>query len=39
LSGLVGLAIGAASIPFGGYVIVPAWKAVKGILRKRERVA
>jgi len=36
LSGIVGLLVGAVSIPIVGFVIAPAWKLVKGILRKRQ---
>jgi predicted DNA repair protein MutK len=39
LSGVLGLVIGAVSIPLAGYVIAPAWKRVKTMLRRRERVA
>ena len=35
LSGIVGLSIGAVSIPVIGFVVAPAWKLLKGILRKR----
>jgi predicted DNA repair protein MutK len=35
LSGIVGLVIGAVSIPVVGLAIVPAWKLLKGILCKR----
>ena len=34
-AGLIGLAIGAALIPLTGYVLAPAWKAMKGVLRKK----
>jgi predicted DNA repair protein MutK len=37
LSGVVGLLIGAAAIPLIGVVIAPAWRLVKGVLRRRER--
>jgi predicted DNA repair protein MutK len=33
ISGVIGLLIGAASIPVVGFVIAPAWKAVKAVLR------
>jgi predicted DNA repair protein MutK len=36
LSGVVGLAIGAASIPVIGFAVAPTWKLLKGILRKRQ---
>jgi len=36
LSGIVGLAIGTASIPVIGFAVAPAWKLLKGILCKRE---
>lgn len=36
LSGIVGLAIGAVSIPVLGFAVAPAWKLLKGILRKRQ---
>ena len=39
LSGIVGLAIGAAAIPLSGFVIAPAWKMLKSVLRRRERTA
>jgi len=39
LAGVFGLVIGAVSIPLAGYVVAPAWKQVKGMLRRRERVA
>ena len=39
LSGVVGLVIGAASIPLAGFVIAPAWKLLKSVLRRRERTA
>jgi hypothetical protein len=35
LSGIVGLSIGAVSIPVIGFAVAPAWKLLKGILRKR----
>ena len=38
LSGLVGLAIGAASIPLMSSVVAPAWKRLKGILRRERTV-
>ena len=34
LSGIVGLLVGAVSIPIVGFVFAPAWKLVKGILLK-----
>ena len=37
LSGIVGLLIGAVSIPIVGFVFAPAWKLVKGALFKRQR--
>jgi uncharacterized protein len=36
LSGVVGLVIGAVSIPLAGFVIAPAWKLLKSVLRRRE---
>ena len=39
LAGVLGLVIGALSIPLAGYVIAPAWKQVKAVLRRRERAA
>jgi predicted DNA repair protein MutK len=36
LSGVVGLSIGAASIPVIGFAFAPAWKLLKGILGGRE---
>jgi len=36
LSGVVGLAIGAASIPVIGFAVAPTWKLLKGILSKRQ---
>jgi uncharacterized protein len=39
LSGVLGLVIGAVAIPLAGFVIAPAWKQLKGMLRRRERVA
>jgi uncharacterized protein len=39
LSGVLGLVIGALAIPLTGYVIAPAWRQVKALLRRRERVA
>jgi uncharacterized protein len=33
ISGVIGLLIGAASIPLVGFVIAPAWKAVKAVLQ------
>ena len=32
ISGVVGLLIGAASIPIAGFVLAPAWKRLKGLL-------
>ncbi len=37
-AGLIGLLIGGALIPTVGFVFAPAWKLVKGLLR-RERMA
>ena len=37
LSGMVGLVIGAASIPLMSFVIAPAWKRLKSVLRRHER--
>ncbi|ANW04585.1 DUF808 domain-containing protein [Bradyrhizobium icense] len=34
ISGVIGLLIGAASIPVVGFVFAPAWKAVKGVLQR-----
>ncbi|TPQ37760.1 DUF808 domain-containing protein [Bradyrhizobium guangdongense] len=34
LSGIVGLLIGGISIPMAGWIFVPAWKRLKGILRR-----
>jgi uncharacterized protein len=39
LSGVVGVVIGAAAIPLIGYIVAPAWKALKSILPGRERAA
>jgi predicted DNA repair protein MutK len=39
LSGVLGLVIGALSIPLAGYVIAPAWKRAKAVLPRRGRVA
>jgi uncharacterized protein len=39
LSGVVGLVIGAVSIPLAGFVIAPAWKLLKSVLWRRERTA
>jgi predicted DNA repair protein MutK len=36
LSGVVGLAIGAVSVPVIGFAVAPAWKLLKGILANRE---
>ncbi|MCK1638683.1 DUF808 domain-containing protein [Bradyrhizobium sp. 157] len=33
ISGVIGLLIGAASIPVVGFVVAPAWKAVKAVLQ------
>ena len=35
LSGIVGLSIGAVSIPVIGFAVAPAWKLLKGILCRR----
>ena len=35
LSGIVGVSIGAVSIPVTGFAIAPAWKLLKGIFRRR----
>ena len=35
LLGVVGLVIGAVSIPLAGFVIAPLWKLLKGVLRPR----
>ncbi|CAN7415671.1 DUF808 domain-containing protein [Bradyrhizobium sp. LjRoot220] len=32
ISGVIGLVVGAASIPIIGYAVAPAWKRVKGLL-------
>lgn len=37
-AGIVGLAIGAVLIPVTGYVIAPAWKTVKGLIRSARTV-
>jgi predicted DNA repair protein MutK len=37
LSGVVGLAVGATSIPLASFVIAPAWKLVKRVVRPRTR--
>jgi uncharacterized protein len=34
-AGIVGLAIGAALIPLVGYIVSPAWKAMKGLVRPK----
>lgn len=34
LSGVVGLALGAVLIPVVGHVVGPAWKAIKGLLKR-----
>ena len=39
LSGIVGIVIGAATIPLIGYLIAPAWKLLKGVLPRRGRIA
>jgi predicted DNA repair protein MutK len=39
LSGIVGMVIGAAAIPFAGYVIAPAWRVLKSMLPRRTRAA
>ena len=39
LAGVFGLLIGALSIPLAGYVVAPAWKQVKAVLRRRARAA
>jgi predicted DNA repair protein MutK len=39
LSGVLGLVIGAVSIPLAGYVIAPVWKRMKALLPRRGRVA
>ena len=39
LSGIVGLVLGAAAIPFTGFVVAPVWKIVKGVLRRPERIS
>jgi len=39
LSGVVGLVIGAIAIPVAGYIIAPAWRALKSLLRRPERPA
>jgi len=36
LTGIVGLLIGAVSIPVFGFFFAPGWKLLKGILRKRQ---
>jgi predicted DNA repair protein MutK len=35
LSGIVGLLIGAIAIPVSGFVVAPAWKLLKNVLRRR----
>ena len=35
ISGVIGLAIGAACIPITGFAIAPAWKRLKGFLPGR----
>jgi predicted DNA repair protein MutK len=39
LSGVVGLVIGAIAIPVAGYIVAPAWRTLKRVLRRRERTA
>ncbi len=39
LSGVVGLVVGAIAIPVAGYIIAPAWRTLKGVLRRPERTA
>jgi uncharacterized protein len=39
LSGVVGLVIGAIAIPVAGYVIAPAWRLLKSLLRRSEKTA
>jgi predicted DNA repair protein MutK len=36
LSGVVGLVIGAIAIPVAGYIIAPAWRSLKSVLRRPE---
>jgi predicted DNA repair protein MutK len=36
ISGVIGLAIGAACIPIIGFVVAPAWKRLKGIFPSRD---
>ncbi|GLQ10739.1 hypothetical protein GCM10007913_26710 [Devosia yakushimensis] len=36
VDGIAGLALGAVLIPIAGYVIMPAWKAVLGLLGRRD---
>ena len=38
-AGVFGLVIGIVAIPVAGFVIAPAWKALKRALRLRERAA
>ena len=38
-SGIVGVMIGAALIPVTEFAFAPAWKVLKSVLRRRERVA
>jgi predicted DNA repair protein MutK len=38
-SGVVGSLIGAALIPVVGFAFAPAWKLLKSVLRRRERIA
>jgi predicted DNA repair protein MutK len=39
LAGVAGLIVGALAIPLAGYVIAPAWKLVKSMLPRRQKVA
>jgi uncharacterized protein len=39
LSGGVGLVVGALSIPLSGFVLAPAWKALKSAVLRRKRAA
>jgi hypothetical protein len=36
ISGLIGLLVGAASIPVAGFVFAPAWKWLKHFLHRRQ---
>jgi predicted DNA repair protein MutK len=38
-SGVVGLLIGAALIPVTGFVVAPAWRLLKSVLRRRKQTA